>query len=66
MFTLPTQLVEKLVRCDLEHKPLALLHLVSGRLNGCGQEQEMDRVLVFTNSRDSTHRLVSASHVLSL
>ena len=51
-FTLPTQLMEKLVRCDIQHKPLALLHLLTCD-KGCG---EMARVLCFTNSRDSTHR----------
>jgi len=56
MLTLPPQLTERLVRCNLELKPLALLHLIGGRIEGCGQEREMERVLVFTNSRDSTHR----------
>ena len=56
MLTLPLQLTEKIMKCDLELKPLALLHLIGGRIDGCGQEQEMERVLVFANSRDSTHR----------
>lgn len=53
-FGLPEQLVEKRVRCDLKNKPLALVHLVKG----CGKEEEMRKVLCFTNSKDSTHRLV--------
>ena len=65
MFTLPSQLVEKMVRCDLEHKPLALLHLISGRVSGCCKE-EMERVLVFTNSKDSTHRYEVKLHWVEL
>ena len=55
-FGLPEQLVEKRVRCRLEHKPLALLHLVRGR--GKEGEEEMRKVLCFTNSKESTHRSV--------
>ncbi len=57
-FGLPEQLVEKRVRCDLQHKPLALLHLVKG----CGEgwsKDDMKKVLCFTNSKDSTHRYYS-------
>lgn len=55
-FGLPEQLVEKRVRCDLKHKPLALLHLVEGHGEGWDHD-EMKKVLCFTNSKDSTHRL---------
>ena len=52
-FGLPAQLVEKRIRCNLKHKPLVLLHLI----RGCGQgDEEMKKVLCFTNSKDSTHR----------
>ena len=54
-FALPEQLVEKRVRCDLEHKPLALVHLVKGCGEGWSQG-DTEKVLCFTNSKESTHR----------
>lgn len=46
---LPSTLKEYFVQCTLEHKPLALLHLI--------MTYGYQRMLCFTHSRQSTHRL---------
>ena len=51
-FTLPRQLAQCTVKCSLEHKPLVLLHLLTLE----ERRADMNRVLCFTNSKESTHR----------
>ena len=58
-FTLPRELVQCTVRCSLEHKPLALLHLLTSE----ERSEDMKRVLCFTNSKESTHRCVACMDV---
>ena len=53
-FTLPKQLVEFTVKCDSEHKPLVLLHLLTSE----DRAEDMKSVLCFTNSKESTHRYI--------
>ncbi len=55
-FALPKQLVEKRVRCSLKHKPLALVHLVKEGCDKGRSQEEMRKVMCFTNTKDSTHR----------
>ena len=51
-FTLPKQLLEFTVKCDSEHKPLVLLHLLTSE----DYVEDMKSVLCFTNSKEATHR----------
>ena len=53
-FTLPKQLGQCTMKCSLEYKPLALLHLLTSEK----MSKDMTRVLCFTNSKESTHRSV--------
>lgn len=46
--------------CSLEEKPLAVLHLVTSSPSNLGEGERENRVLCFTNSRESTHRSVMA------
>ncbi len=54
-FAFPEHLVERRIRCKLKHKPLVLLDLIRGCGHGRGTD-EMQKVLCFINSKDSTHR----------
>lgn len=56
-YTTPMELTEKYTVCEAESKPLVLYHLLN--------EERCDRVLCFTNSAQSAHRLaVLLSHLL--
>ncbi|KAI5166349.1 ATP-dependent RNA helicase DDX51 [Manis pentadactyla] len=48
-YTFPTGLTHHYVRCSLRFKPLAILHLIL--------KMNFSRVLCFTNSRETSHRL---------
>ena len=53
-FTLPGKLSQCIVKCSLEYKPLVLLHLLTSE----ERRADMNRVLCFTSSKESTHRYV--------
>lgn len=48
-FALPSTLKEYSIVCPGKHKPLAVIHLI--------ENEKINRVLCFTSSKDSTHRL---------
>ena len=48
-FALPLTLKEYSIVCPAKHKPLAVVHLI--------ENEKINRVLCFTSSKDSTHRL---------
>ena len=48
-FALPSTLKEYSIVCPAKHKPLAVVHLI--------ENEKINRVLCFTSSKDSTHRL---------
>lgn len=48
-FALPSTLKEYSIVCPAKHKPLAVIQLI--------ENDEINRVLCFTSSKDSTHRL---------
>ena len=57
-YALPPRLDEGAVECTAEQKPLALLALLLERLDAAKVESDNDgKVVVFTSSVDSTHRL---------
>ena len=48
-FALPSTLKEYSIVCPAKYKPLAVIHLI--------ENEKINRVLCFTSSKDSTHRL---------
>ena len=48
-FALPSTLKEYSIVCPAKHKPLAVINLI--------ENEKINRVLCFTSSKDSTHRL---------
>lgn len=49
LYATPEELTEQYVTCDAEHKPLLLYHFLADR--------KWDKVLCFTNSAETAHRL---------
>lgn len=49
IYATPEELVEQMVSCEAEHKPLVLYHFLV--------DQKWDKVLCFTNAAESAHRL---------